>query len=262
LNSELLPAGGRELIKGPDWGTVFFLILEAVTIDRDITAPLNIEGLDTQRGIAMTGGTPEAYCSVLEVYCRDVDDRLKTLAAFEGRGFPPEEVPVFVSQVHALKSASASIGAAVLSVTAAELEAAGRRGDREFIRRGLGLFRRSLDVTVARINAVLQSRAALRSQAAPGRNLPQGSVIDPGGEQVQELFLGLKAALEVENIEKIDRFINDLDALPLSGPLRKACDDISGNVLICEFPAAIAVIDKLPVFPSKITGTESETDGA
>jgi HPt (histidine-containing phosphotransfer) domain-containing protein len=226
-------------------------------MDNDITAPLNIEGLDTQRGMAMTGGTPEAYYSVLEVYCRDVEDRLKTLAAFESGSCPPEEFPVFVSQVHALKSASASIGAAALSVTAAELEAAGRRGDREFIQRSLSVFRRSLDGTAARINAVLRSRAALRSQAAlrnravPGRDLPQGSGIGPGGEQTQELFLGLKAALEEENIEKIDRFINDLDALPLSGPLREACDDISGNVLIGEFPAAITIIDKLPAFPSK-----------
>ncbi|MDR1025037.1 MAG: Hpt domain-containing protein [Treponema sp.] len=232
-------------------------------MDRNI--PINIEGLDTQQGMAMTGGTPEAYGTVLEVYCRDVEDRLKTLAAFEDGGCPPEDLPGFVSQVHALKSASASIGAAALSVTAAELEAAGRRGDRECIQRALGAFRRSLDSTAARINAALQSRAALRSQAlrsqaAQDRDLPQDS--GPGGEQARELLLGLKAALEAENIENIDRFISDLEALPLSGPLRKACDDISGNVLICEFPAAIAVIDKLPPFHSKITGMESETDKA
>ncbi|MDR1444175.1 MAG: hypothetical protein LBI94_04795 [Treponema sp.] len=200
-------------------------------------APINIEGLDTRRGIAMTGGTPEGYCNVLEVYCRDSEERLKILAAFEGGGFSPAEFPVFVNQVHALKSISASIGAAALSVTAAELEAAGRRGDRGFIQKGLGEFRRSLTDTTARISAALKSRAARR-------DVPS----DPGGVETRRLFQGLKAALEAEDIEAIDHCINDLDTLPLSGPLRKAYEDISGNVLISEFPAAIAVIDTLPAF--------------
>jgi HPt (histidine-containing phosphotransfer) domain-containing protein len=213
-----------------------------------VNGDLHIEGLDTQRGMAMTGGTPEAYCAVLEVYCRDVEDRLKTLAAFTAGTFPREEFPVFVSQVHALKSASASIGAAVLSVTAAELEAAGRREDREFIQKGLEEFCRSLGAAAARISAVLRNRAPVRDRnAGPG--------------EAQKLFLDLKAALEAENIEKIDRCIGDLDTLPLSGPLRKACEDISGSVLISEFPAAIAVIDKLLVFHFNITGAESETEG-
>jgi hypothetical protein len=60
---------------------------------------------------------------------------------------------------------------------------------------------------------------------------------------MRRLFLGLKAALEAENIEDIDRCIKDMEGLSLSGPLGKIYADISDKVLMSEFSAAIAVID-------------------
>jgi HPt (histidine-containing phosphotransfer) domain-containing protein len=195
-----------------------------------MTGPaVSIEGLDTQRGIAMTGGTLESYWAVLRIYHRDAEGRLKTLEALEDRGVAPEGLPAFATQVHALKSASASIGAAVLSAAAAELEAAGRRGDRDFIQKNLGAFCRSLGAVVGRVHEALQARTA-GARAA-------------GDEEAERLFRDLKAALEAESIEDMDRLIQDLDALPLSESLRKVCEDISDNVLISEFSAAAAVID-------------------
>jgi HPt (histidine-containing phosphotransfer) domain-containing protein len=190
---------------------------------------LSIEGLDTQRGIAMTGGTPESYWAVLRIYRRDAEGRLKTLEALGDRGPDPEGLPAFITQVHALKSASASIGAVVLSAAAAELEAAGRRGDRDFIQKNLGAFCRSLGAVVDRVREALQGRAEEAGAAGEG--------------ETERLFRDLKAALEAENIEDMDRLIRDLDALPLSEPLRKIREDVSDNVLISEFSAAAAVID-------------------
>jgi signal transduction histidine kinase/CheY-like chemotaxis protein len=259
---------------------------------------IRIEGLDTDRGIAMTGGTPEGYWAVLEVYRRDAEDRLRVIRSFGDRDAGPEELADFTTQVHALKSASASIGAAALSAAAAELEAAGRRGDREFIKKNLGEFCRSLGAAAERIQAALRSRAALRRHAAPenraagrdagagdaapqnqaaapentagpaeraaedrpqdqaaardagaGDAAPQNQAAAPGDRGEPEdggargLFRDLRAALEAENIEAIDRFLKDLEALPLPESLRKIYDDVSDNVLISEFSAAIAVID-------------------
>jgi HPt (histidine-containing phosphotransfer) domain-containing protein len=187
----------------------------------------------------MTGGTLENYRAVLRIYRRDAEGRLKTLEALEDQGFAPEGLPAFITQVHALKSASASIGAAVLSAAAAELEAAGRRGDRDFIQKNLGPFCRSLGAVTGRIREALQDRAA---QTA-------------GGGETEGLFRDLKAALEAGNIEDMDRLIQDLDALPLSEPLRRICEDISDNVLISEFSAAAAVIDDW--FESRRQGGEA-----
>jgi signal transduction histidine kinase/CheY-like chemotaxis protein/HPt (histidine-containing phosphotransfer) domain-containing protein len=99
-----------------------------------------VPGLDTERGITMTGGSEEIYREVLEIYCQDVDQRLDIFK----QPPDPDQAAFFVTQVHALKSASASIGAAALSEEAARLEAAGKQGDLAFIAEGLDHFREAL----------------------------------------------------------------------------------------------------------------------
>jgi signal transduction histidine kinase/DNA-binding NarL/FixJ family response regulator/HPt (histidine-containing phosphotransfer) domain-containing protein len=99
-----------------------------------------VAGLDTDRGIAMTGGSEEIYREVLEIYCQDVEQRLD----FFKRPPAPDQTALFVTQVHALKSASATIGATALSEEAARLEAAGKQGDLAFIAEGLDHFREAL----------------------------------------------------------------------------------------------------------------------
>jgi CheY-like chemotaxis protein len=192
---------------------------------------IRIEGLDVATGIAMTGGTLEAYMRVLESYRRDAESRLAFLGDFMGE-FGPESLPAFTTQVHALKSASASIGAGALSAMAAELEAAGKKGDREFIRKNLGDFYRGLETLIREIRGGLREKARNSAEA-------------PAAGKAGDLLLGLKAALEAENIKDIDRFLDDLEALPLSPELREAYADISDLVLINEFQQAITAIEKL-----------------
>jgi len=88
-----------------------------------------IPGVDIQKGIAMTGGTVAAYTQVLSMFSKDAEYRMPFLQALP----KADSVSAFVTQVHALKSASASIGAAELSAQAAALEAAGKAGDMVFI---------------------------------------------------------------------------------------------------------------------------------
>ncbi|GHU39522.1 hypothetical protein FACS1894190_04580 [Spirochaetia bacterium] len=86
---------------------------------------LTLPGVDVEKGVAMSGGTVKVYKKVLAIFQKDVEDRLALLQN------PPDEkdLPLFVTHVHALKSASASIGAAEISDAAARLEAAGKAGD-------------------------------------------------------------------------------------------------------------------------------------
>jgi signal transduction histidine kinase/CheY-like chemotaxis protein len=194
---------------------------------------IRIEGLDVPKGIAMTGGTLEGYLAILESYRRDVKSRLTFLEDIMGRDSGPESLSAFTTQVHALKGASASIGAGDLSSMAAKLEAAGRGEDREFIQKNLGDFCRLLEAMIRDIRAALQDRVR---DSAESREPEEG--------EVRDLFQGLKAALEAENIENIDRFIKDLDALRLSPELREIHADISNLVLINEFQKAIIAIEK------------------
>jgi signal transduction histidine kinase/HPt (histidine-containing phosphotransfer) domain-containing protein/ActR/RegA family two-component response regulator len=111
----------------------------------------SVEGLDAARGITLTGGSEEGYREVLDVYSQDCEARLKTLRT------PPERenLSAFVTNVHALKGASASVGADGVSEKAALLEKAGREGDLALVREKLGEFAAALAKLSGDIRAVL-----------------------------------------------------------------------------------------------------------
>jgi len=101
----------------------------------------DISGLDTAKGIAMTGGKEERYRSLLAVFCKDVKERLPLLQkALEANPLSADAAAVLATQFHALKGASASLGAEKISAEAAALEAAGKAGNIEFIGKQLPVF--------------------------------------------------------------------------------------------------------------------------
>jgi len=63
----------------------------------------------------------------------------------------------FVTHVHALKSASASIGAAEMAAQSADLEAIGKTGDAAFLRGNLPSFIQQFTELINEINAVLKT---------------------------------------------------------------------------------------------------------
>jgi signal transduction histidine kinase/CheY-like chemotaxis protein len=95
-----------------------------------------IPGLDTAKGIAMTGGSLEAYKKVLEIYCKDIEDRMQII-----QNIPEADtLSLFIINVHALKSSSASLGAKDVSAQAKELETAGKAENMAYIRERLPVF--------------------------------------------------------------------------------------------------------------------------
>jgi CheY-like chemotaxis protein len=116
-----------------------------------IEGDLHIEGLDVARGLIMVGGVIENYMEVLEIFCQDVEERLEKLLEV------PDEsgLALFTIQVHALKSASASIGASEISLLASELESAGKKGQLDFIGEKLAVFTGKLTELVDQIKLAL-----------------------------------------------------------------------------------------------------------
>ncbi|MDR0710141.1 MAG: response regulator [Spirochaetaceae bacterium] len=120
---------------------------------------LIIEGVDTQRGIAMTGGSEKGYRDVLSVLYTDIRNRMPD---FEKLAGIPEKTPLtleefsaFTIQAHALKSALASIGAFTVSRAAFALETAGRDMDRPFIMENLPAFILELKALAEKIKTVV-----------------------------------------------------------------------------------------------------------
>jgi signal transduction histidine kinase/CheY-like chemotaxis protein/HPt (histidine-containing phosphotransfer) domain-containing protein len=122
---------------------------------KDFTLP-DIPGIDVKKGLAMTGGKEDRYRSLLALLCKDVEERLPLLQkAGEADLSSADTLSALVTQCHALKGASANLGAERVSADAAALEAAGKAGDIEFIGKQLPVFVELLTALVKDIQDAL-----------------------------------------------------------------------------------------------------------
>ncbi len=88
-----------------------------------------IHGVDMRRSLETYGGSVEIYHNILKTYCSDIREKEETLPLL----FERRDTENFTIQVHALKSASRSVGAYDLGEDAYRLELAGKAGDWETI---------------------------------------------------------------------------------------------------------------------------------
>ncbi|MDR1379189.1 MAG: response regulator [Synergistaceae bacterium] len=203
---------------------------------------LKIEGLDVAKGILMTGGSEAGYREVLDIYRRDVKERWTVLREYLVPDSLEKGLSLFVIQVHALKSASASIGAQALSQEAAELETLGRAGDVTEIERRLPSFLDNLSTIKERIRAVSPLSQPIPSEV-PSEG--KGSAEDALTTMDPSVWLPLKKALEEENIGMIDSLLEDLAKTPLNENAKKFLSDISNYAFVSEFGKAVTVIERL-----------------
>jgi signal transduction histidine kinase/HPt (histidine-containing phosphotransfer) domain-containing protein len=187
---------------------------------------LEIPGVDVKRGIAMTGGTPEGYGQALSTLRKDAEARMELLTAEQAE----HDIKIFTTQVHALKSALASVGAAALSEEAARLEAAGKTGDAAFIRERIGGFRENLSGLAGHIGAAL-----------PGGTGGAGNA--PAWDR--EALSRLKEALEARNIRAIDEMLDKLADSCAGKEPAPEFSRISDCVLVSDFDEAGRIIDGL-----------------
>ena len=189
-----------------------------------------IDGLDTEKGLFMSGGTEANYRSVLKQYRRDAEARL----AFLTFDHATSDLKHFITQAHALKSASGSIGAMALFEEGKALEDAGNKADLSFIRRHVDAFRERLANTCRNINAALDADKKERTGEsqdclARAESIPH--------------FLRLKEALEAVAVEAVDDVMAELSAMPLDSESAELLLFLTDMVLISEFAEAGRAID-------------------
>lgn len=103
--------------------------IDNLQMNKDILQKIIIEGIDTDEVAGHYAGSLDEYIELLKLYCLDGKRKLKVLQElwedkdYEGYGI----------EVHALKSASANVGAMRVSNMAKEQEKAVNRGDLSFV---------------------------------------------------------------------------------------------------------------------------------
>jgi signal transduction histidine kinase/CheY-like chemotaxis protein/HPt (histidine-containing phosphotransfer) domain-containing protein len=209
---------------------------EAVASGDAETARLPIiEGVDTPTGLSHAGGVPRRYLDLLAMFCRDARTRLPLL----DRTPAEEECQSFTTQVHALKSALASIGAADLAVDAARLENAGHNGDIPAINDRLPAFREDLEGLLERIGAALAQARPAADTTGKGEGGGQPSARE------RALLAQLKTALEQKDLDAMDKALEDMKSLPLIPETSDALSGIEEYILLADFEKAAAAIDTL-----------------
>ena len=239
---------------------------------------LSVPWVDAHRGIAMTGGTESGYREVLALFRKDAQERLPAMQAAPGAG----ALHAFVTQVHALKSAAAVVGAAGISAEAAALEAAGKKGDMDAIRAGLPGFAKSLAEMAEGIGAweAGEKRKAERlarghggkgasadgadaagsenaadaegaadgaeTGSALGAESASGAESSAGAESVRALLRELADVLESgQAASDIFPIISALGKKTLSKKASAALEKISDDVLLSEYGSAGETLARL-----------------
>jgi signal transduction histidine kinase/CheY-like chemotaxis protein/HPt (histidine-containing phosphotransfer) domain-containing protein len=189
----------------------------------------SIPGVDTGKGMSMTGETEEFYRNVLALFLRDALERQPRLQTVP----ETDALRAFITQVHSLKSASKSIGADEFSAAAAALEAAGKSRNMTFIKDNLPGFTKSLAELIENIRAVIEPA----QQVQPAQSAV--STPDP------QLLNDLERALKSRNAAKIDRILNELKQKRFDPKTGEILEKISNDVLIAEYGNALKSIEEI-----------------
>jgi CheY-like chemotaxis protein len=197
----------------------------------------DIPGVNVKKGIAMTGGTEKGYRSVLSMLSKNVEERLPLFQT------PPEPdtLPMFITQVHSLKSSTASIGAAEVSARAAKLEAAGMAGDLTFILEHLSDFLEHLTALVKNIGVALQAAPAEEKGV---QGIPTDKNLGTDIPTVR-LFRELAESLKSRKVPEIKRILNALNRQTADSKVKEALDKLSDQVLMAEFDNAVKTVEEL-----------------
>ncbi|MBP5383688.1 MAG: response regulator [Lachnospiraceae bacterium] len=141
--------------------------------------------LDTKAGIELVGGSADVYHSILNTYYREGLQKIDLVPQLLG-----DDLGEYVTNVHALKSSSASVGAANISAMFKALEMAGKEGDRDYIdresARTMDLFAQLLD----RVRTYLSEQGCLEEQGV-SQGLEEGELERLAPSVIKDLIQNL-----------------------------------------------------------------------
>ena len=202
---------------------------EAAALPQAIDAGIEIEGIDIKKGIAMTGGILDSYLRTLAIYHEDGRKKVKEITDCLNRG----DMSLYTIYVHAIKGASASIGAGALAEGAEAMEAAAQRGDMSFIRVNNGGFLKNLESLLNNIEMLLSAQTS-------------GDLDDNVDMELLKAGLSkLKTALNDYDAATINESAKTLQKFTRAAGIGGKINKILQNKLIGEYDEAIAVIDEI-----------------
>ena len=151
------------------------------------------EMIHVKTGLFYTGGSKDAYLSILETYVGKGDEKVIQLREL----FNKKEWRNYIIEAHALKSSSLSIGAKELSEVAKTVELAGKAGDMEVVMQNHDRMCELYEQVLIRAKKLLADN---KTQDAPEE---PAEVTEISKEELTALIEQLKVAMDAYDSDEI-----------------------------------------------------------
>jgi len=197
---------------------------------RDHCNPLGIEidGINVGVGLARVGGNVEKFIQILSIFQQEWVEKIYAVKT----AFDSNEISLFVTYVHALKSAALNIGSTKLSKIAGSLEKAGNKIDIAFIQANLDDLFSVFQATLASIGSALNK---YRSNGDGSLDI----------SLLRTELADLKSAIERQDLAAVSYTAKNLRHFLHAPGIGSTIENLLHHTLVGEYADAIFTIDFL-----------------
>ena len=191
--------------------------------EKDAAQNISIKGIDVRKGISLAGGIFKDYLQILIAFYNDGLEKIEEIK----KSLETNNFSLYAIYTHALKSASANIGAYELSETAKTLEMAGKTEDSAFIQKYNPKFIVDMEELLSNVGKVIE----------------QENKIDK--EKLKAELAKLKTALENSDSKTIEEARRGLKEFTRAIKIGNTIRNILQSALTGEYKEAIALIENM-----------------
>lgn len=197
---------------------------------------LIIEGVNTAQGITMVGGNLQNYLQILSTYYSDGLQKSGTLLKHLGNG----NILLFKTEVHALKSTSATIGAHAISDQARRMEEEAARLNTAYLEENINEFVLELSALLENIRPHVKDTHSKLSTTKRDENLPVGSA-----QTLEKSLSRLQEHLDFVQIAEIESVLGELEGFGWEANIAKELVTVREAVSVFDYDAAQEAVNRL-----------------
>ena len=187
-----------------------------------------IDGINIKKAVKLTGGTLEYFYEALASFYLDVSARIGLIE----EAVTAKEWTQYITYVHAIRSASANLGAEDVSRLASDLETAGVDNDWKYINKNNDAFIVSLEKLLENIKTALAANDAKKEDE-------NETDMD---ENIQDEMNRLKSSLESFSVDNVNLSIDKLLKQAKTDEDKEKVRTISLHILKFEYDEALKLI--------------------
>lgn len=200
------------------------------------TDEIDILSFDPSIGINNLGGSEEAYLSVLVSYYKEGLEKIETVPGQLAEG----NISLYTTNVHALKSSSATVGAMGISPKFKALEFAGKDNDLEYINNNSEAAFEALVKVLDIVKEYLIEKGAFEEEAE------EEFVDDGNAEELNiDLINELSSCIMAMNLRRCEEILNELSAVNYGADINKKIKAMKDSYDDFEYMEIKSIINEI-----------------